>query len=58
MSDCQHVPDGGRVKEPVGNVSGMRYRCNLGLWVVAALMVLPYAVIVLLGPALIAISNR
>lgn len=35
----------------------MKYRCNLGLWVVAAFMFLPYAVIILLGPALAAVSE-
>jgi hypothetical protein len=35
----------------------MRYRCNLGLWVVAAMMILPFAVITLLGPAMVALSS-
>lgn len=35
----------------------MRYRCNFALWVVAALMVLPLAVIHLLGPAFMAVSQ-
>jgi len=35
----------------------MRYRCNLGLWVVAAMMILPYAVVTLLGPAMVAVSS-
>jgi hypothetical protein len=35
----------------------MRYRCNLALWVVAAVMVLPFAVIGLLGPTFIAVSE-
>lgn len=40
-----------------GSVSGVRYRCNLGLWVVAALSFSPFAVIHLLGPAFIAVGD-
>jgi len=40
-----------------GNVPALRYRCNLGLWIVAAMTVLPYAVITLLGSADIASSQ-
>ncbi len=39
------------------SVAGLRYRCNLGMWVLAALMVLPFAAITLLGPAFIAVSD-
>lgn len=35
----------------------MRYRCNLGLWVVVAMMVLPLGVIYLLGPSFIAVAE-
>ena len=35
----------------------MRYRCNLGLWVVAALAFLPLAAIHLLGPAFITVTE-
>ncbi len=38
-------------------VAGIRYRCSLGLWGLAALMVLPLAVITLFGPAFIAVSE-
>ena len=38
-------------------VHPMRYRCNLGVWAVAGLMVLPFAVIWLLGPTMIALSE-
>jgi hypothetical protein len=35
----------------------MRYRCNLGIWVVVASMVLPFAVITFLGPVFIALQE-
>lgn len=42
---------------PPSSVIDMRYRCNLGLWVLAGLMMLPLAVIHLLGPAFIAVTS-
>lgn len=49
-------PDGRSVSARLP-FSTMRYRCNLGVWVLAAFMVLPLAVIHLLGPAFIAVSS-